>query len=205
MSGSKGAIVRILTADEVRLRISEIAALRIKIFQDFPYIYDGSIDYEVKYLGRYLQAPNARFIGAFSEAEDRDENLIGIATCLPLSEEENFVKEPFLNAGFKPEDVFYFGESVLLPQYRGQKVGHRFFDEREKVAREFGSTYTSFCAVHRPENHPLRPQNYRPLDEFWRARGYEKKPELTSTFEWKDVDQDVETGKTMVYWLRRLK
>lgn len=194
------ATVRVLSADEVAARISQIAALRIKVFQDFPYIYDGSIEYEVKYLGRYLQAPNARFVGAFSEAED----LIGVATCLPLNEEENFVKEPFLNAGFKPEDVFYFGESVLLPQYRGQKVGHRFFDEREKLAREFGSVYASFCAVHRPEDHPLRPQNYRPLDNFWQTRGYEKQSELTSTFQWKDVDQDVETGKTMVYWLRRL-
>lgn len=196
--------MRVLDPAEARARISEIADLRIKIFQVFPYIYDGSSEYEVKYLGRYLATENARFIGALAGFQG-SQKLVGVATCLPLADEDHFVQEPFLKAEIKPEDVFYFGESVLLPEYRGQKIGHRFFDEREKIARAYGATFASFCAVDRPENHPLRPKEYRPLDIFWKSRGYEKQENLVSTFQWKDVDQDVETVKPMTYWMRKLK
>lgn len=193
--------VRPLTKSEAESKILDIASLRIRIFRDFPYIYDGSVEYEVKYLGRYLSAKNAKFIGAFSEQNQ----LVGVATCLPLNEEDDFVKTPFIKAGFKPEEVFYFGESVLLPEYRGKGVGHKFFDEREKVAGTYGSRFTSFCAVNRPVNHPLKPSDYRSLDEFWKSRGYEKQNQLISKFEWKDLDQGSETEKEMIYWMRSWK
>lgn len=193
--------IRPLTKSEAEARILDIAVLRIRIFRDFPYIYDGSLEYEVKYLDRYLKANNAKFIGVFSE----DKQLVGVATCLPLIEEEDFVKSPFIKAGFKPEEVFYFGESVLLSEYRGKGLGHKFFDEREKVAGTFNSRFTAFCAVNRPLNHPLRPSNYRSLDDFWKSRGYEKQNQLISHFEWKDLDQSVETEKEMIYWMRSWK
>lgn len=193
--------IRALSHTEAESKIFDIASLRIKVFRDFPYIYDGSIEYEVKYLGRYLKSQNAKFIGAFSGSE----KLVGVATCLPLSEEADFVKSPFVNAGFKPEEVFYFGESVLLPEFRGQGLGHRFFDEREKVAGTFNSRFTAFCAVNRPVDHPLRPENYRPLDEFWKARGYTQQKELVSYFDWKDLNEQTESSKQMTYWMRAWK
>lgn len=190
-----------LSPAEARERLTEIAALRIKVFREFPYIYDGSMDYEVKYLRRYFEAPNARFVAAFS----KNTELIGVATCLPLQEEDDYVKKPFTEAGFDLSEIFYFGESVLLSEYRGQGLGHRFFDHRESLAREFSTTkYTAFCAVQRADDHPLRPQNYRPHDEFWTKRGYRKNPELKSRFEWKDLDQAQETTKEMVYWMREI-
>lgn len=51
--------------------ILEIAALRINVFKDFPYIYDGSVDYEVKYLDLYFKAPNRTFILAFDEKQGK--------------------------------------------------------------------------------------------------------------------------------------
>ena len=75
-------------------------------------------------------------------------------------------------AGLAAEDVFYCAESVLQERYRGQGVGHRFFDLREAHARALGFSWSVFCAVIRPQQHPLRPAGYRPLDPFWRRRGY---------------------------------
>lgn len=200
--------IRVLNPDEANARLNEIAALRIRIFRDFPYIYDGSLQYEVQYLRRYFQAPDARFVAAFSTEIATADNvkkevLVGVATCLPLTQEEDFVQKPFLKAGFKPEDVFYFGESVLLPQYRGRGVGHRFFEEREKIARSHGARITAFCAVNRSAEHPLRPQDYRGLDTFWSSRGYIRQPELQSRFSWKDLNEPAESEKNMIYWLKR--
>lgn len=195
------AEVRVLSRGEAEIRMLDIAALRINVFQEFPYIYDGSIDYEVKYLVRYFKAPRARFIGAFSKFG----SLIGVATCLPLSEEEDFIKKPFLDAGFNVDEICYFGESVLLSEYRGQGIGHKFFDEREAVAQNLGLKLASFCAVSRPADHPLRPSGYQPLDKFWLSRGYQKQENLKSIFEWKDIDQEAVTAKEMQYWIRELK
>ena len=64
---------------------------------------------------------------------------------------------PFAAAGFDLADTFYCGESVLLPDYRGRGVGHRFFDLREAQARKIGRRWCCFCAVIRPDDHPLRP------------------------------------------------
>jgi hypothetical protein len=50
----------------------------------------------------------------------------------------------------------------------------------------------------------LRPQDYVPLDTFWRKRGFEKVDGLTTSFSWKDVDQPEETAKPMQFWLKAL-
>lgn len=191
--------VRLLSRAEAERQISAVAALRINVFKDFPYIYDGSVDYEVKYLRRYLEAPNASFIGALMGSQ-----LIGVATCLPLSEEDDFVQQTFLKNGQNLHEIFYFGESVLLPEFRGQGIGHRFFDLRESVAIESGAKKAAFCAVEREAQHPLKPLDYRPLDEFWKSRGYKRNENLIAHFEWKDIGETAETAKPMVFWMREL-
>ncbi|WP_409478547.1 GNAT family N-acetyltransferase [Pseudobdellovibrio sp. HCB154] len=184
-----------------REHLLEIAALRIKVFKDFPYIYDGSVEYEVKYLDRYFKAPNGTFILAIDE--NNGNKIVGVATALPLTEEDDFVKKPFLDLGKKIDEFFYFGESILLPEYRGQGLGHAFFDEREKVALSFSQIkFTTFCAVERPVDHPLKPANYQPLDEFWQKRGYQRHSQLTSKFEWLDIGESHETEKNMKYWIK---
>ena len=45
------------------------------------------------------------------------------------------MKTPFLTADVDPGSVFYFGESVLLPSWRGQGIGVIFLKEREDFAR----------------------------------------------------------------------
>lgn len=193
--------VHTVSKDFAREHLAEIAALRIRIFRDFPYIYDGSVDYEVKYLDRYFKAANGTFILAIDE--NAGKKIVGVATALPLAEEEDFIKKPFIENGKKIDEFFYFGESVLLPEYRGQGIGHAFFDAREKVALSFPEIkVTTFCAVQRPADHPLKPANYQPLDGFWQKRGYQKDNQLTSDFEWLDLGNTQTTAKKMVYWTK---
>lgn len=175
----------------------DLAALRIAVFRDFPYLYEGTTEYEKAYLQTYAQSERAFLFAVYDGTI-----MVGATTCIPLRDETPEVQQPFLNAGYAVDDIFYFGESILRAEYRGHGLGHRFFDEREAHARSFGTYKTTcFCAVDRPADHPLRPVGYQPLDVFWRKRGYEKAPALQSFFTWKDIDEPGESPKKMIYWL----
>lgn len=177
--------------------LDHLAALRIRVFREFPYLYDGSLAYERDYLAEYAESEHGLVVLALA-----GNRVVGCSTGLPLPEAATEFRQPFVDAGRDPAEVFYFGESVLNPDFRGQGLGHRFFDEREAHAARLGLKTTAFCAVIRPSDHPLRPRPYRPLDEFWHGRGYVRQPNLVATLAWKDLDQASETVKQLVFWLK---
>lgn len=187
------------TGPETAELFDGLARLRIAVFYEFPYLYEGDFDYERNYLSIYASSSKSLVHAVFDGGR-----MVGATTCLPLSDEGEEVKEPFLKTGMDVDRIFYFGESILLPEYRGRGLGHRFFDVREAHAQSFG-TYdtTCFCAVKRPADHPLRPSDYRPNDVFWTKRGYIRHPELTTEFEWLDRGRDFPDKKEMEFWLRQ--
>ena len=177
-----------------------IAQLRIQVFREFPYLYEGSEDYERKYLQTYIDSPDSLFVLVFD-----GERLVGASSGLPLSDEVDDLRRPFEQQGEPVERIFYCGESVLLPEYRGRGIGVRFFEEREAHARRLGRfEKICFCAVERPADHPRRPADYLPLDGFWQRRGYQKRSDLRTTFVWQDLDETAESPKPMVFWMKSL-
>lgn len=178
-----------------------LARLRISVFREYPYLYEGTMEYERRYIQRYLECPECLFVLVFD-----GDAVVGVSTAIPMEHECDEFKTPFSQQGYDVNDVFYFGESVLMPQYRGQGIGHRFFDERERYARSLGRfNLMTFCAVERPADHRLRPANYRPHDAFWGKRGYVKQPALKTSFDWKDIDQPMETLHTLTFWTRAMQ
>lgn len=179
--------------------LPDLAALRREVFREYPYLYEGSLEYERSYLQSY--ARSAR--GVLVLARDGGE-VVGASTALPLAEHGEGLAPLFVDAGFDPERVFYFGESVLRRSLRGQGVGHAFFEQREAVARELGFSLAAFCAVVRPEQHAARPVDYVPHDAFWAKRGFRRRAELLAHFSWRDLGETDETRKPMVFWLKEL-
>lgn len=185
------------SGDALRALLPQLAQLRIDVFRDWPYLYEGTLDYEERYLGKFLEAPGHLAVCAFNE-----DKLVGASTASPLVHQYEEFTAPFCEAGYSPERVFYFGESVLLPAYRGQGVGHAFFDGREAHAQALGYAKTAFCAVVRPPDHPLRPAGYRPLNAFWKKRGYRPLGGIVAHFSWQDVGKTGESRKPMQFWGR---
>jgi GNAT superfamily N-acetyltransferase len=184
---------------EIASVLTELGELRMQVFRDFPYLYEGSLAYEMAYLQTYVSSPKA-FLFAVWDGD----TMVGATTAIPLHDETEEVRQPFELAAVLVEQVFYFGESILLPPYRGKGIGKRFFAEREQHARSFG-TYTDlyFCAVERAKDHPLRPESYQPLDVFWKSQGFLPTP-LYSFFEWKDLDETSVSPKKMNYWCKKM-
>lgn len=180
--------------------IPDLARLRLEIFRDFPYLYDGDMTYEKAYLQTLLEAPDSLIVIAFDGKQ-----VIGASTAMPMENETENIKDPWIQNGYDPGKIFYFGESVLQKNYRGKGIGVRFFEEREKWARQLGRfDLLTFCGVVRAEDHPLRPAHYQPLDQFWEKRGFSPTEDLNCQMSWKDLGQTEETSKTLHFWFKRL-
>lgn len=189
-----------LSGSDINACLPELARLRIRVFREFPYLYDGSAAYEEKYLETYVDAPDSVMVLVWD-----GDRVVGASSGLPLEAEPPSAIEPFLAHGYDPRRIFYYGESVLLPEYRGRGLGKRFFGERETHVRALGRfDLVGFCAVERPADHPRRPANHVPLDALWSRQGFVRHPELRTTFSWQDLDERAESPKPMVFWLKRL-
>jgi len=191
--------VRALTGAELEAALDELAQLRIAVFRDWPYLYDGTLEYEREYLRTYRDSPGALLVAAFAGGR-----LVGASTSTPMEDHAEAFAEPLKAIGLPVETILYGAESVLLPEFRGQGLGHRFFDLREDHARKLGRSHVAFCSVVRPENHSMRPASFRTNDAFWMGRGYAPLPGVFAEFSWKDVCGEAETKKPLQFWMRAL-
>lgn len=191
--------VRALAAAEIDAALPVLGRLRAQMFREWPYLYDADPEFERHYLRAIGSTPGATLIVALD-----GEEIVGAASASPLLVQEDDLVTPFAAAGWDVGSIFYFGESLLLPPYRGRGVGHRFFDLRERQARLAGASHAVFASVERPPCHPGRPPQYAPLDPFWRRRGYRPLENPACTLMWKDTLATAEMPHRMRLWHRVL-
>jgi GNAT superfamily N-acetyltransferase len=200
--GKNRTMLRIapMQQDEIERALDAVADLRIRVFAEYPYLYDGDISYERRYLAAYRDSPAAIVVGAWD-----GDRLVGASTGAPMEDHAEAFAEAFAGTGIRISDVFYCAESVLLPEYRGQGAGGKFFEHREARARALGRSWSAFCAVIRPDDHPARPEDYTPHDAFWSRRGYSLLPGAIAKFRWRDHGEPQETEKRLRFWIRDLR
>ena len=180
--------------------LDDVARLRVAVFRDWPYLYAGDLAYEREYLRAYARSPGSVVVLALDGGR-----VVGASTGLPLADDTIEFQRPFLDAGRPVDDVFYFGESVLLPEYRGRGLGHAFFDQREAHARAPGRfRWTAFCAVDRADDDPRRPAGHRGNEAFWTKRGYVRQPGLVVRLAWQEIGEPAPSEKPLTFWLRPL-
>lgn len=192
--------IRSLTGSDARRHLDDVAALRIEVFRDWPYLYAGDMDYERGYLAAYAASPRSVFVLAFAGGR-----VVGASTGLPLVDDAPAFRAPFAGRDPDPAQVFYFGESVLLPAYRGQGAGHAFFDHREAHARRLGGFgWTAFAAIDRDPRDPRRPGDHRGHEALWRGRGYTRQPGLSMQLDWAEPGVG-ECSHALTFWTRPLE
>ncbi|MFM2169858.1 MAG: hypothetical protein RI957_87 [Verrucomicrobiota bacterium] len=184
--------------EEILPYLDDAARLRIEVFREYPYLYDGSPDYEREYLEHYAQSRESVFVCALFQ-----ERVVGISTALPLNDADESFQQPYADAGETFADIYYLGESVLLPAFRGRGIGHAFFDHRENRARQLGYRIATFCSVVRQHDHPSRPANYQDHTTFWNHRGYRPNGRVAQ-LSWKQTDAAGEVENRLEFWHRHL-
>ncbi len=194
-----GLTVRTLQGADLERYLDDVAGLRIAVFRDWPYLYDGTLEYERDYLQIYRDSAQALLVGAFD-----GDRLIGASTSTPMEDHAEEFAAPFARQALALDRILYGAEAVVLADYRGLGLGHRFFDLREAHARALGRSHVAFCSVQRPDDHPLRPDEYRTNDAFWLGRGYAALPGVVAEFSWRDVGDNAETKKPLQFWIRAL-
>lgn len=185
--------------DAIAPAIDDLARLRIRVFRDWPYLYDGSVEYEARYLTAFAGSEGAVLVAAYDGSA-----MVGASTGLPLAHEHDAFSAPIAAAGQDTASVFYCAESVLLPECRGRGVYRAFFERREAHARRLGFDTSVFCGVIRADTHPARPADHQPLDPVWRRFGYRPLDGAVARYSWTDVGDTGETAKPMQYWIKAL-
>lgn len=191
--------ISVARGPEVLARLDALAELRVRVFREWPYLYEGETGYESDYLSTYANCPEAIVVIASTGGR-----VIGASTALPLRKEPESVRAPFSKSGLAVDEYFYFGESVLLPEFRGRGIGGRFMEERVNEAARTGHRWATFCAVERDPADPRRPQGFADLHPFWQSRGFERRPDLATEFHWKEIGEAESTAKPMVFWVKFL-
>ncbi len=192
--------IKTVIGNDVSFYIPELARLRITVFREYPYLYDGSLEYEEQYLSVFSSCPESIAVMVFS-----GDKIVGVSTALPLSNAADEFQQPFIKRGYDSDKIFYLSESVILKEFRGQGLYKSFFEEREGYAKSLNRfDMTAFCAVERPENHLRKPSGYISLDNYWMKSGYKKQQEMMTMFPWKELDEADESLKPMMFWLKNI-
>jgi GNAT superfamily N-acetyltransferase len=183
-----GLVLKAFHGEEARSYAEQIVRLRMKIFAEFPYLYQSTVEDELKYLNSYFISKNCAILLVV-----KGEEIVAYSTAVP-ADDRAIIKEAFAKNGQKSDDHYYIGELVVTEPYRGMGLLRKFIEYQEAFAKRCGYKKLAFINVKRPENHPLRPQNFRPHEPIWEHFGYHLVEgfELESTWQQSDTRKEEE-------------
>ncbi len=188
--------IQLLRSLSIRKYIPSIAKLRLKIFKDHPLFYKGNLDTEIQYLEHFALSKEAVMVAVFEDHE-----LIGVSSGIPLSETTPQLQKPFIEEGLPLAEYFSFGESMILPPYRGRGIGHHFFDLREEHVRHL-KRYSHICFSDFSQF--TETKDYFSLEGFWKKRGYVKHPSLKCHTYWEEPSIQETTPPPFAIWIKDL-
>ena len=190
---------QLLTGRSAAKRADSIASLRLDIFREYPYLYDGNREDELDYLQMYAKKP-----GAFVVEVTESGTIVGAATGIPLCHETEELIKPFSDSSYSIEEIFYVGELLFYPAYRNLGLGKRLITRIEQHVRSLGKYRYLLCAtIVRSDSHPSCPAGYLPIDSFLARTGFSKLVGITTNLSWREID-GIKQDHAMQFWLKPL-
>lgn len=189
--------IKTLKGREILPYIKDLANLRMELFREYPYRYDGSLEYERDYLNTYINSNDATMIVAFY-----GDKVIGASTGIQLEHEVEPLKMAYNDENLTK--LFYVGELLIKPKHRASNIFIPILKALREAARSHQCNKMIFCVIDRPENDPKKPKDYLPLDKLWTYFNCKKNPSKSATLYWKEIDEKDESPKKLIFWERKI-
>lgn len=196
--------IELCAGKDVKKYLELVSKFRIKLFAKYPYLYKGDLEYEKKYIDSYANNTQSTIAAA-----KIDQEIIGLSTGIPLISESEILSEAdslFKNQHIDPKKIYYYGEIMVLPKFRGHNISSRLLNAQDELIKTWGYTHVSLLTVVREKNHPLQPINYKSTDIVWEKMGYHKTG-LQLKFYWPTFQNDgtiKEEDHVLELWLREI-
>ncbi|HEY2809907.1 MAG TPA: hypothetical protein VGJ00_00725 [Rhabdochlamydiaceae bacterium] len=192
--------VRSFTGSSIKNYLHSIAKLLVQIFKEYPYLLDANIAQQAEYIKNVATYKESIAVLIFDNT-----TLVGASIGVPLIAEPARILQPFHARQTTIQDYYFFSASLLLKPYRGRGIGHHFFDVREAHVLHYKKyAHICFCAPQMSESDPDRPDDYLPLDDFWRKRGYIHHPDMHCRVPWQSINKQLPEEKQLSFWIKDL-
>ncbi|MBS0647776.1 MAG: GNAT family N-acetyltransferase [Verrucomicrobia bacterium] len=191
--------LQVLKGAEIQPYINIIAELRLLIFREYPYLYEGNFQDERNYLKMYYQSEKSFVILALD-----GKKIIGTATGVSFDRTPPEFRKTFSKNKIPIEGIFYSGELILLKEYRNKGIGSRLYEELEKLIRGKYKKI-AICELTKTKKDPKRPKDYVPSDIFWSKKGFIRYRQLTMYTPWKEIGGRKKIRHTLVFSLKDIK
>jgi len=192
---------QIVTGQQLQQHIDAIAALRISIFKEYPYLYDGDMQSEMDYLKSYSKSKNSILIIVKDQG-----NIVGALTGIPLAEADEMFLTPFAKNQLPIHHIFYLGEILLSKEYRGKGIGYQMYRMFEDLVRQKKQYQKiAIAEVIRNQHDPRKPKNYISVHKLWERLGYIEHPEMVMQFSYKEVDSSGKIPHSFVFSFKDLE
>lgn len=176
-------------ADCTDQEIGMLAQMRITYFREYPYLYEGTKEYEINYLGEYRKkALDAYLVQAFD-----GERLVGILTGCAFASDIDVVRDGaklFKTNRLPFEQYYYIGEAIIIPEYQNKKIlPHLLYTLGKEVKKLNKYQSVCFLTVIRQDDDSRKPADYRSTDKLWEKLGCQR-PGVKTSFEWPTIMDD---------------
>lgn len=189
----------LVTGTAITGALDSLASLRLEIFREYPYLYDGRREDEIANLRSYAEAPDACVILAYDECA-----VVGAATGMPFIHEGEQMQAAIAVSQYSAEKLYYVGELLFYRAYRNKGLGLQLLGQLEQHIRSLGRYRHLVCAtVERPAAHSLQPDGYVPITRFLARTGFDLIPGVTTSFAWRETD-GVRRDHLMQFWVKEL-
>lgn len=194
------ATMHVLKGKELLSNIPELTKLRLTIYREYPYLYEGDPLFEESYVSLFANSSDALLIVA--KVGNR---IVGALSGLPLDSAQKEIQDVFLASKMKLKECYALCDVVVLKEYRNRRVATILYEEFANQLRKM-KRYKKVVLwqIVRAQDDPKRPNDYFSPDNFFGKQGFKKHPEYTCVLRWKEISEKEERAHRFEFWLKDL-
>lgn len=187
-------VIETLKGSETLPYLQTLMELRLSFFREAPYLYEGTLAEEEKYVQMYSAANDSLFAVA-----KEGNNVIGMITGLPFTESKEQNQRLVDQISVSPHG-FYLGEVVFLgtPSDHLKQKLYQAFEESIKKLSCYDSLFV--CEIEREPGSSDGPSTAM----SWEEHGFVRDPNLSVIYPWQEIGNEAESDHLMVFWKKEL-